>query len=98
MKWRVLDGNIGYVHMGLLLQSDVPAMWAAVANTRAIVFDVRNHPQGTMYLIAQRLNPLAVLFVKIAQPRYDRPGTMAVSVWRSAPGLPRPTPTTTAAR
>ena len=46
-KWRVLDGNIGYVHMGLLLQTDVAAMWAAVADTRAIVFDVRNYPQGT---------------------------------------------------
>jgi C-terminal processing protease CtpA/Prc len=90
-KWRVLDGNIGYVHMGLLLQSDVPAMWAAVANTRAIVFDVRNYPQGTMYLIAQRLNPLAVPFVRFAQPRYDRPGTMAESVALSAgPASPNP--------
>jgi carboxyl-terminal processing protease len=79
-KWRVLDGNIGYVHMGLLQQADVPAMMTALFNTRAIVFDVRNYPNGTLYLIAQRLNPAARTFVKFTQPRYDQPGTMMESV------------------
>ena len=79
-KWRVLDGNIGYVHMGLLQQSDVPAMMNALINTVAIVFDVRNYPNGTLYLIAQRLNPTARSFVKFTQPRYDQPGTTMPSV------------------
>jgi carboxyl-terminal processing protease len=79
-KWRVLDGNIGYVHMGLLQQADVPAMMTALANTRAIVFDIRNYPNGTLYLIAQRLNPAPRTFVKFTQPRYDQPGTMMESV------------------
>jgi C-terminal processing protease CtpA/Prc len=76
----VLDGNIGYVHMGLLQQSDVPAMMNALINTVAIVFDVRNYPNGTLYLIAQRLNPTARSFVKFTQPRYDQPGTTMPSV------------------
>jgi C-terminal processing protease CtpA/Prc len=78
-KWRVLEGNIGYVHMGLLTQGDVPAMMTALEHTNAIVFDVRNYPNGTLYLIAQRLNPTARSFVKFTKPRYELPGTMMAS-------------------
>jgi C-terminal processing protease CtpA/Prc len=77
-RYRVLDGNIGYVHMGLLQQSEVTAAMNAVFNTRAIVFDVRNYPNGTLYLIAQRLNPQAVPFVQFTTPDYSRPGT---TIW-----------------
>jgi len=79
-KWRVLDGNIGYVHMGLLQQADVPAMMDALVNTSAIIFDVRNYPNGTLYLIAQRLNPVARSFVKFTRPRFDQPGTMILDI------------------
>jgi carboxyl-terminal processing protease len=74
-KWRVLDGNIGYVNMGLLQTSDVAAMMTALATTRAIVFDVRNHPNGTLYLIAQHLNPGPTPFVRFTQPNYQNPGS-----------------------
>ena len=90
-KWRVLDGNIGYVNMGLLMQGDVTAMMTALANTPAIVFDVRNYPNGTLYLIAQRLNPAARSFVKFTRPAYDLPGTMVQYVALDAgPVSPNP--------
>jgi carboxyl-terminal processing protease len=75
-KWQVLEGNIGYVHMGRLQMPDVPAMKAALANTQGIVFDVRNYPNGTMYLIAQWLNPSSREFARFTKPRYDQPGTV----------------------
>jgi carboxyl-terminal processing protease len=75
-KYRVLPGNIGYVHMGKLLIADVPAMKAALHNTQGIVFDVRNYPNGTMYLIAEWLNPSSRQFAKFTKPRYDQPGTI----------------------
>jgi C-terminal processing protease CtpA/Prc len=74
-KWTVLDGNLGYVNMGLLQQADVPAAMTALATTVAIIFDVRNYPNGTLYLIAQRLNPTSRSFVKFTRPRFDQPGT-----------------------
>lgn len=74
-KWTVLDGNVGYVNMGLLQQADVPAAMTALATTVAIIFDVRNYPNGTLYLIAQRLNPTSRSFVKFTRPRFDQPGT-----------------------
>jgi C-terminal processing protease CtpA/Prc len=74
-KWRILDGNIGYVNMGLLQTSDVDQMMTALGTTRAIVFDVRNYPNGTLYLIAQHLNPGPVPFVRFTQPNYQNPGS-----------------------
>ena len=88
-KWRMLPGNVGYVNMGLLQTADVTAMMNELRNTRAIVFDVRNYPNGTMYLIAERLNPARREFVKFTEPRYDRPGvfnwTDAYSAGPTAP-------------
>jgi len=74
-KWKILDGNVGYVNMGQLQQSDVTTMMAALRGTRAIVFDGRNYPNGTLYLIAQQLNPGPREFVRFTQPDYRQPGT-----------------------
>jgi len=79
-KWQILSGNIGYVNMGLLMQADVPAMIAALKDTRAIVFDQRNYPNFTLYLIAQWLNPVARDFVKFTSPDYRRPGSVEWTV------------------
>ena len=90
-KWTVLDGNVGYVHMGILQQGDVPAMWEGVRNTRAIVFDVRNYPNGTMFLIAQRLNPGPREFATFTRPRYEQPGTLTWVNSGQRAGPPSPT-------
>jgi hypothetical protein len=91
-KWKTLPGNVGYVDMGLLEQADVPSMMAELRGTRAIVFDVRNYPRGTMYLIAQQLNPGPREFARLQQPRYDAPGTL---LWKPAMTVGPPTPTGT---
>jgi carboxyl-terminal processing protease len=83
-KWRVLDSNIGYVHMGLLQPADVTAAMNAVFNTSAIIFDVRNYPNGTMYQIANLLNPVGRPFVMFTRPRFDQPGTVTSDVYINA--------------
>jgi carboxyl-terminal processing protease len=89
-KWQILDGNVGYVNMGLVLQADVPAMMTALKDTRAIVFDQRNYPNFTLYAIAQVLNPAAKNFVKFTAPDYRRPGTFEETVTLQAgPSSPR---------
>jgi carboxyl-terminal processing protease len=90
-KWRVLDGNIGYVNMGLLQMSDVDAMMMALATTPAIVFDVRNNPNGTLYLIARHLNPGPALFVRFTQPDYQNPGSFSWTGARYVAGPPSQT-------
>jgi carboxyl-terminal processing protease len=88
-KWRMIAGNVGYVNMGRLEVSDVTAMMNEFRNTRAIVFDVRNYPNGTMYAIAERLNPEKRDFAKFTQPRYDQPGTIEwTASYKAGPSVP----------
>jgi carboxyl-terminal processing protease len=72
--WRILDKNIGYVDMGRLQRADVASMMNDLANTRGIVFDVRNYPNGTMYDICAYLGT-STPFVKFTAPDPLHPGT-----------------------
>ena len=93
-KWRMLPGNIGYVNLGRLLVDDVAAMMNEFRSTRAIVFDVRNYPNNTLYAIAERLNTARVPFVKFTEPRYEQPGTFSISepYFAGPPRAPIPIP------
>ncbi len=73
-KWKILPGNIGYVHMGILEREDVNAAMAELMGTEAIIFDVRNYPKGTMYRISIYLNPHRVNFVNFTTVNLDYPG------------------------
>jgi C-terminal processing protease CtpA/Prc len=53
--FRVLPGNIGYADLARLEVGQVDSMFAALAGTRAIVFDMRGYPNGTAWSIAPRL-------------------------------------------
>ncbi|MCY1541282.1 hypothetical protein D9M68_769640 [compost metagenome] len=54
---RMLEGNIGYVHMGNLAIKQVPRLIERLKDTKAIIFDVRNYPKGTLYELAISLTP-----------------------------------------
>jgi C-terminal processing protease CtpA/Prc len=78
-KWNVLADNVGYVNMGDLKEADVPLMMEQLKNTKAIIFDIRNYPQGTNYAIAEYLNPEPKEFVKFIDPDLSFPGRY---IWR----------------
>ena len=44
--WRILDGNIAYVDLRYLDVEEVPALFAEIANTRAMIVDIRNDPRN----------------------------------------------------
>jgi C-terminal processing protease CtpA/Prc len=54
--FRVLPDNIGYVDLERLTTDQVDAMFEEFKDTKAIIFDLRNYPQGTAWAIAPRLN------------------------------------------
>lgn len=66
---RILPGNIGYVDLDRLQPSEVDAMFAKVASTRALVFDDRGYPLGTAWQIAPRLTTRT----EVRGARFDRP-------------------------
>lgn len=76
---RDLDGGcrIGVIDMGRLQPAMVDAMLADLADTDALLFDVRNYPQGAVFPIIHRLfeRPLPVARFTFADQRH--PGQFA---------------------
>ncbi|KIO53919.1 S41 family peptidase [Flavobacterium hibernum] len=79
-KWKILDGNIGYVNYDELEEKDIPALITALNNTNAIIFDNRKRPHNVMYTIAEWLNAESVEYAKYIDPDVSFPGRY---VWRS---------------
>jgi carboxyl-terminal processing protease len=64
---KLFGDSIGYVNMELLSRIKVDSMMTALEKTKAIIFDIRNYPQGTAWNIAPKLTNTekkAVLFDK----------------------------------
>lgn len=79
-KWKILEGNIGYVNYDALEESDVPALISALNNTNAVIFDNRERPHDVMYAISDWLNPEPKEFVKFLDPDVSYPGRY---LWRN---------------
>lgn len=72
--FRLLPGRIGYVDMGRLETRDVDRMFETFRDTKAVIFDTRNYPQGTAWAIAPRLT--------------ERKNVVAAQFFRYAPNEP----------
>ncbi|MBO9583244.1 MAG: peptidase S41 [Flavobacterium sp.] len=79
-KWKILEGNIGYVNYDALEERDVPALISALNNTSAVIFDNRERPHDVMYAISDWLNPEQKEFVKFLDPDVSYPGRY---LWRN---------------
>ena len=77
---KILDGNIGYVNLGLLQPKQVDKVLEKLKNTSAIIFDVRNYPNRTMYEIAKFLNSSRRQFAKFTKPDISYPGVFHYTV------------------
>ncbi len=73
-KFKLLDNNIGYVDMGILTGKNVPDMIEMLKNTKAIVFDLRSYPKGTIEDIAKFISPKENKFAIYTVPDLNYPG------------------------
>ncbi len=73
-KFKLLANSIGYVNMGLLKEKNIPAMIEELKSTKAIVFDLRNYPNGTLFKVANFLNSKEQPFVIYTNPDLSYPG------------------------
>lgn len=71
---EILDGNIGYINLGLLQTKQTQRYLNKLKDTKAIIFDVRNYPNGTMYRIANFINADKRPFAKFTNPDISYPG------------------------
>ena len=74
-KFRKWDCNVGYVNMGVLMSADVDEMYYNLINTSAIIFDIRNYPNGTAWAIADYLYPNKIYCARFLIPDTQYPGT-----------------------
>ncbi|MBF4506513.1 peptidase S41 [Flavobacterium sp. JLP] len=73
-KFKLLENNIGYVDMGIIKIKNIPDMIEALKDTKAIVFDMRNYPNGTFEPIANFINPQEKKFAIYTRPDLSYPG------------------------
>ncbi|MBZ4036024.1 peptidase S41 [Flavobacterium sp. 17A] len=73
-NFKLLENNIGYVNMEVIKQKHIPAMISALESTKAIVFDLRNYPQGTYKEISDFISPSEQKFAIYTQPYLNYPG------------------------
>lgn len=77
--YTILENNIGYVNMEVLEREDVDAMMDKLSSTKGIIFDIRNYPNYSLFLIANRLNSEKKDFLKITIPDMSYPGKF---IWK----------------
>ncbi len=79
-KYKILSDNIGYVNLGEIIIKDVSKIMDSIINTKAIIFDIRNYPNGTLYAIANYISSKKNAFYNVTFPDLDYPGKF---IWRS---------------
>ena len=75
ISWTTMPCDIGYVNMGNLQDSNIDAMYSDLQNKSAIIFDIRNYPNGTAWNIANLMYPGYMEFSKLTMPDVTYPGT-----------------------
>ncbi|NKI28322.1 peptidase S41 [Arenibacter sp. 6A1] len=72
--YKIFDGNIGYVNLGRLTIKEVPKVMKALESMKAIIFDIRNYPQATLFSISNYITSNKSDFYKLLLPNLDYPG------------------------
>lgn len=68
--------TVGVVDMGLLQQTDVQTMFNDLGNKDAIVFDIRNYPNGTMWYIVNYIYSSHINVGNFTTPDITYPGRL----------------------
>ena len=77
ISWTHMDQSkcsIGYVNMGQLETFEIAGMMQAFNNKDAIIFDLRNYPNGTLWTLVNYLYRNPVQVARFAQPDFTYPG------------------------
>lgn len=72
-----LADSVGYVNMGKLTTPQVDSVMQPLQSARALIFDLRNYPKGTLWLISRYLTDEPIPFVRFTRADLRFPGTFA---------------------
>lgn len=77
--WEIIMRNgkqYGYINMDILQQQQVDSMFTALWHCDALIFDIRNHPNDTMWLIINYLYDGPFHIASFTKPDIAYPGTL----------------------
>jgi hypothetical protein len=69
--------NFGYVDMGRLTTTQIGTMMSDLWETDAIIFDIRNYPQGTLWSLVNYLFPHSFQIAAFTTPDVEYPGVLS---------------------
>ena len=77
--WKIIQANnkqFGYVNMGKLTVAQIDSMFINLWNTDAIIFDIRNYPNGTMWYMVDYFFDKPINIADFTVPNIQYPGTL----------------------
>lgn len=69
--------NFGIIDMGRLESNDISIMFSDLWNTDALIFDIRNYPNGTLWDIVNYLYPSSIHIANFTLPDITYPGRLS---------------------
>ena len=86
---RTISPGVAYVNMGMLEESELPAMMDSLLNFKTIIFDIRYRPHNIIFPLAKFLKHDETPFSKTLAPDIDYPGKF---FWKNEPTCGDPNP------
>lgn len=77
VAYKKINCEVGYVNMGVLMNDQVSDMYKDLKETKAIIFDIRNYPNGTVFNIVDRILPNQTKCALFKVPDVEYPGTFS---------------------
>jgi len=83
-KYKILSDNIGYVNMGEIKIKDVSKIMDSLINMKAIIFDIRSYPNGTLNVITNYISSKKNDFYNVTFSDLDYPGKFIIRSGRQS--------------
>jgi len=80
-KWSIINvsgKSFGLINMGKLLESDIHQMFTELWNTDALIFDIRNYPNATLWKLVNYLFTENLHIADFTNPDERYPGTISL--------------------
>lgn len=72
--YELIDKSIGYINASKVSGDKVAEAMNFLKNTKAIIFDLRQYPEGTLYQFSKYITSPRKSFYKALEPNLDYPG------------------------
>lgn len=72
--WKITDCGYGYVNMANLYPNQLDQMYTDLKHTPAIIFDIRNYPNGVIWSLIPYLYPSPITFALFTRQDPTYPG------------------------